>query len=76
MQVPKLVDDEVQTTEGDLSARFHLLNVVELEDETHLKRNESVHKSLLPGVPISEVFILAIRISVSCTGIRRVAHKT
>lgn len=54
MQVPKLVDDEVQIAEGDLSAWFHLLNVVELEDQTHLKRNESVHESPLPGVPIVE----------------------
>jgi hypothetical protein len=44
MQVPKLVDDEVEAAEGDLGTWLHLLNVVELEDETHLKHEEYVEQ--------------------------------
>jgi hypothetical protein len=44
MQVPKPVDDEVQTAEGDLGAWLHLLDIIEVEDETHLKHEESVQK--------------------------------
>ena len=51
MQVPKLVDDEVQAAEGYLGTWLHLLDVIELEDETHPKREEYVSKRLLLGAP-------------------------
>jgi hypothetical protein len=51
MQVPKLVDDEVEAAKGDLGTWLHLLNVVELEDETHLKCEEYVSKKPLLGAP-------------------------
>jgi hypothetical protein len=52
MQVPELVDDEVQTTEGDLGVWLHLLNAVKVEDNTHLKHNEYVRKRPLYNTPI------------------------
>jgi hypothetical protein len=51
VQVPELVSNEVQAAKSDLSARLHLLNVVEPEDETHLKHNESTCKRPLPSMP-------------------------
>ena len=51
MQVPKLDDDEVQAAEGDLGTWLHLHDVVELEDDTHLKRGEYVSKRPLLGAP-------------------------
>jgi hypothetical protein len=38
MQVPKLVDDKVESTKGGLLARLHLLrSVVEVDDDSYLK---------------------------------------
>jgi hypothetical protein len=51
MQAPELVDDKVHATEDDLSTQLHLLNIVGVKDETHLKHNESVRKRPLPGTP-------------------------
>jgi hypothetical protein len=40
MQVPKLISDEVQATEGDLLAWLHLLcGFVDVDDDSHLKHN-------------------------------------
>lgn len=58
MQVLGLVDDEVQTRKSNLSAQLHLLEVVEVEDETHVKHDESMEKNLHDA--------LGIRIIYSC----------
>jgi hypothetical protein len=40
MQVPKLVGDEVEVTEGDLLSRLHPLRViVDVDDDSHLKHD-------------------------------------
>lgn len=57
MQVSELVGDEVQAAEDDLGAWLHLLNVVEVEDDTHLKHNKSTP---LLGTPTVRGFDLAM----------------
>ena len=40
MQVPKLVDDEVKATEGDLLAWLHpLYDIIDVDDDSHLKHD-------------------------------------
>jgi hypothetical protein len=40
MQVPKLVNDEVEAVEGDLLARLHPFHgVIDVDDDSHLKHD-------------------------------------
>ena len=52
MQVPELVGDDVEVANRELVAQLHLLSIiVDPEDVTHLKHDESARKRPLPSVP-------------------------
>jgi len=52
-QDPELVGDEVQAPKGDLVTWLHLLSVIaNVEDEAHLKHDESIRERPLPSAPI------------------------
>jgi hypothetical protein len=44
MQIPKPIGNEVQVAEGDLLSWLHLLhNIVDVDDDSHLKHNVNLY---------------------------------
>jgi hypothetical protein len=54
--VLELVVNEVQGVECALGAWLHLLHVIEVEVDPHLKHKQYIRKATLPGAPTVGVF--------------------
>ena len=78
MQVPELVGDDVEVANRELVAQLHLLSiVVDPEDETHLKHDESARKRPLLGAPtLRSIYSSNADQRIRAQGIRWVAHET
>ena len=65
-QVPELVGDEIELSEGDLLARLHFFwFVTEVEDNSHLKHNISLYvKDPYLARKLSDCFASAITCNV------------